>query len=78
MLRMVAGLNEPSAGEILIDDRNMSGLRPYERPIAMVFQSLALFPHMDVFSNIAYHEGERLAEFKSMTEKMIELLEKNR
>ena len=54
VLRMVAGLNEPSAGEILIDDRDMSGLRPYERPIAMVFQSLALFPHMDVFSNIAF------------------------
>ena len=54
VLRMVAGLSEPTAGEVFIDGLNMSGLRAYERPIAMVFQSLALFPHMDVFSNIAF------------------------
>jgi ABC-type Fe3+/spermidine/putrescine transport system ATPase subunit len=54
ILRMIAGLVDPSDGSILIDGADMAGLQPYERPIAMVFQSLALFPHMDVFGNIAF------------------------
>ena len=77
VLRMVAGLNEPSAGEILIDDRDMSGLRPYERSIAMVFQSLALFPHMDVFSNIAFPLRMRRmgrAEITRQVGKMLDLV----
>ena len=77
VLRMVAGLNEPSAGEILIDDRDMGGLRPYERPIAMVFQSLALFPHMDVFSNIAFPLRMRRvgrAEIARQVGKMLDLV----
>jgi putative spermidine/putrescine transport system ATP-binding protein len=54
ILRMIAGLIEPSAGAVLIDGEDMTGKRAYDRPIAMVFQSLALFPHMDVFGNLAF------------------------
>ena len=75
VLRMVAGLNEPSAGEILIDDRDMSGLHPYERPIAMVFQSLALFPHMDVFSNIAFPLRMRRAGRTAIARRVGEMLD---
>ena len=53
-LRMVAGLEEPSAGKILIDGRDVTHLPPAERDIAMVFQSYALYPHMTVFENMAF------------------------
>ncbi len=53
-LRMVAGLEEPSAGNILIDGRDVTNLPPAERDIAMVFQSYALYPHMSVFENMAF------------------------
>jgi multiple sugar transport system ATP-binding protein len=54
LLRMIAGLETPTAGEILIDDKVMTGLPPRVRNIAMVFQSYALYPHMTVFKNIAF------------------------
>jgi ABC-type sugar transport system ATPase subunit len=53
-LRMVAGLEEPTAGKILIDGRDVTNLPPAERDIAMVFQSYALYPHMSVFENLAF------------------------
>jgi ABC-type sugar transport system ATPase subunit len=53
-LRMVAGLEEPTAGQILIDGRDVTHLPPAERDIAMVFQSYALYPHMTVFENMAF------------------------
>ena len=53
-LRMVAGLEEPTAGKILIDGRDVTNLPPAERDIAMVFQSYALYPHMTVFENMAF------------------------
>jgi len=54
LLRMIAGFEEPSAGEIRINDRNVRALAPHRRSIGMVFQGLALFPHMTVVENIAY------------------------
>jgi sn-glycerol 3-phosphate transport system ATP-binding protein len=54
LLRMVAGLEEISAGEILIGGRVVNDLEPAERDIAMVFQNYALYPHMTVFDNMAY------------------------
>ncbi|MCE2483311.1 MAG: ABC transporter ATP-binding protein [Alphaproteobacteria bacterium] len=75
VLRMIAGLGEPSAGEVLIDGRDMRGLRPYERPIAMVFQSLALFPHMDVFSNIAFPLRMRRVARREIARRVGEMLE---
>ena len=54
LLRMVAGLEEITAGEIVIGDRVVNGLEPKDRDIAMVFQNYALYPHMSVFENMAY------------------------
>ena len=54
LLRMIAGLEKESGGTIEIDGKNVSGLEPVERGIAMVFQSYALYPHMSVFDNIAF------------------------
>ncbi|MCK6548881.1 sn-glycerol-3-phosphate ABC transporter ATP-binding protein UgpC [Myxococcota bacterium] len=53
-LRMVAGLEQPSAGKILIGDRDVTNLSPRDRDVAMVFQSYALYPHMSVFENMAF------------------------
>lgn len=53
-LRCVAGLEHPDTGDVLIGGRSVLGRQPYERPIGMVFQSYALFPHLSVFDNVAY------------------------
>ena len=53
-LRMIAGLEEISEGEIRIGDRVVNGLQPRERDVAMVFQSYALYPHMTVYDNMAF------------------------
>ncbi len=54
LLRLVAGLEEPTAGAIELDGRDVARLDPAERDIAMVFQNYALYPHMSVFDNMAY------------------------
>ena len=54
LLRMLAGFEQPTSGSILIDGVDMTYTPPYERPINMMFQSYALFPHMNVEQNIAY------------------------
>lgn len=54
LLRMIAGLEQPSSGEILIDGRVVNDLPPRARRIAMVFQSYALYPHKTVYGNIAF------------------------
>jgi iron(III) transport system ATP-binding protein len=53
-LRMVAGLEEPTAGRVVIDDEDVTDRPPHARDITMVFQSYALFPHLSVFENVAY------------------------
>lgn len=53
-LRMIAGLEDPDEGEILIGGRPMTGVQPKDRDIAMVFQNYALYPHMDVYNNMAF------------------------
>jgi putrescine transport system ATP-binding protein len=54
LLRMLGGFEEPTSGTIEIDGQNMAGVAPYNRPVNMMFQSYALFPHMTVEQNIAY------------------------
>ena len=53
-LRMIGGFEQPSAGRVLIGGEDMTGVPPYRRPVNMVFQHYALFPHFDVETNIAY------------------------
>ena len=78
LLRMVAGLEEISAGEIAIGNRVVNQLEPSERDIAMVFQNYALYPHMTVFANMAY--GLKIAkvpvaEIKVRVDKAAKILE---
>src|SRR6204780_1882115 len=54
LLRMLGGFETPSSGRILIDGEDMTGVPPYERPVNMMFQSYALFPHMNVEQNVAF------------------------
>ena len=54
LLRMLAGFEAPTRGEIFIDGQPMSAVPPYQRPVNMVFQNYAIFPHIDVRGNIAY------------------------
>ncbi|MBZ9672636.1 ABC transporter ATP-binding protein [Mesorhizobium sp. ES1-3] len=54
LLRMLAGFEEPTAGRILLDGQDLHGIPPYRRPVNMMFQSYALFPHMTVENNIAF------------------------
>ncbi len=54
LLRMLAGFETPSSGAIYLDGQDMAGVPPYERPVNMMFQSYALFPHMTVEKNIAF------------------------
>jgi len=54
LLRLLAGLEQPTRGRIWIDGADVTDLPPYRRPVNMMFQSYALFPHMNVFNNIAF------------------------
>ena len=78
LLRMVAGLEEISGGEISIGSRVVNDLEPADRDIAMVFQNYALYPHMNVFENMAY--GLKIAkvpldEIKARVDKAAKILE---
>jgi spermidine/putrescine transport system ATP-binding protein len=53
-LRLIAGFEEPSKGRVLLDGRDVTGLRPFDRPVNTVFQDYALFPHMDVSENVGF------------------------
>ena len=54
LLRMLAGFEQPTSGSIRLNGLDLAGLPPYERPINMMFQSYALFPHLTVGENIAF------------------------
>jgi len=74
LLRMMAGFENPSAGNIFLDGQDMAGIPPYNRPVNMMFQSYALFPHMSVEKNIAFGlEQERLSrgEIASRVEEIL-------
>src|SRR5882724_7148375 len=61
-LRVVAGLERPTRGRIVLGDDDVTDTRPYKRPVNTVFQNYALFPHLDVFENVAFglrRRGER-------------------
>ena len=54
LMRMLAGFEEPTDGRVLLADQDLAGVPPYRRPVNMMFQSYALFPHMNVWDNIAF------------------------
>ncbi|MGW4004238.1 ABC transporter ATP-binding protein, partial [Streptomyces nigra] len=72
-LRMIAGLEEPSAGTVHLGDQDVTALPPYKRPVNTVFQSYALFPHLDIFENVAF--GLRRRGIKSVKKQVDEMLE---
>jgi spermidine/putrescine transport system ATP-binding protein len=75
-LRMVAGLETPSAGTIRIGGRDVTSLPSYKRPVNTVFQSYALFPHMSVKENVAFGlRRRRVRDWKARTEEFLGLVE---
>jgi len=77
LLRLLAGFEQPSAGRIVIDDVDMTDLPAFERPLNMMFQSYAVFPHMTVEGNIAYglkKESMDKAEIASRVDEMLALV----
>ena len=77
LLRMLAGFEEPSEGRILLDGQDMRGIPPYRRPVNMMFQSYALFPHMSVEANIAFglrQDGMSRREIDARVAEMLKLV----
>ncbi|MBC8000318.1 MAG: ABC transporter ATP-binding protein [Leptolyngbya sp.] len=64
LLRIIAGFETPSTGKLLVDGKDVSGVPPHKRPVNMVFQSYALFPHLTVFENVAFglKSGPKIAD----------------
>lgn len=75
ILRMIAGLEEITSGEIYIGDRLVNNIHPKDRDIAFVFQSYALYPHMSVYDNIAFGLKMRKTDKKVIDEKVKEVAE---
>lgn len=77
LLRMLAGFEMPSSGQIVLDGQDLAHVPPYQRPINMMFQSYALFPHMSVEQNIAFGlKQDRLSrgEISQRVEEMLSLV----
>ena len=74
VLRMIAGLESPDSGRVVIDGRDVSGVPPWERGIGMVFQSYAVFPHMNVEENVGYGLRMRRRPKAQVRERVSDLL----
>ncbi len=75
-LRMIAGLEEPTSGTVHLGDQDVTALPPYKRPVNTVFQSYALFPHLDIFENVAFGLRRRgIKSVKKQVEEMLELVQ---
>jgi len=77
LLRMLAGFERPTSGRIFIDGVDMTSIPPYERPVNMMFQSYAIFPHMTVEQNVAFglkQEGVAKAEASRRVKEMLDLV----
>ncbi len=78
LLRMLAGFEQPTSGKIYIDGMDMTNIPPYERPVNMMFQSYALFPHMTVEQNVAFglkQENMAKSEIKDRVYDLLDLVE---
>ncbi|WP_210272308.1 polyamine ABC transporter ATP-binding protein [Microvirga subterranea] len=81
LMRMLAGFEHPSEGRITLADRDLAGVPPYRRPVNMMFQSYALFPHMSVERNIAFglkQDGLPKAEIAARVDEMLRLVQLER
>ncbi len=78
LLRMLAGFEKPSAGRILLGGQDVSEFPPYDRPMNMMFQSYALFPHLDIWENVAFglkRENLPKAEIRQRVGEMLDLVQ---
>jgi len=78
LLRMLAGFETPTSGRIVLNGQDLAGLPPYERPLNMMFQSYALFPHLSVWDNIAFglrRDGLPKNEVGDRVEAMLKLVQ---
>ena len=78
LLRMLSGFESPTEGRVWIDGQDMTSVPPYERPVNMMFQSYALFPHMTVEQNVGYglkHENMTDAQRKDRMKQMLDLVQ---
>jgi putrescine transport system ATP-binding protein len=81
LLRMLAGLESVTSGKILIDGEDLAQMPPYRRPVNMMFQSYALFPHMTVEANVAFglkQEGVAKTELKERVQTVLDLVQMGR
>jgi putrescine transport system ATP-binding protein len=81
LLRILAGLDTPDAGRIIVDGQDITAQPTWERPVIMMFQSYALFPHMDVEGNVGYglrREGVRGAELRDRVAAALDLVQMGR
>ena len=72
-LRMVAGLEAPTSGSIVLEGQDITRTKPYQRPVNTVFQNYALFPHLDIFENVAF--GLRRRKESDVDQRVNEMLE---
>jgi spermidine/putrescine transport system ATP-binding protein len=77
-LRMIGGFEEPTGGTIYLGDRDVTGLPPYKRDVNTVFQSYALFPHLNVFENVAFglrRRGVKSGEVRTRVSEILDLVQ---
>jgi putrescine transport system ATP-binding protein len=78
LLRMLAGFEKPTSGRILLGGQDVAAMPPYDRPVNMMFQSYALFPHLNIWENVAFglkREGLPKAEVQQRTDEMLGLVQ---
>ncbi|MGA8786599.1 MAG: polyamine ABC transporter ATP-binding protein [Polaromonas sp.] len=78
LLRMLAGFEKPTSGAVMLNGVDIASFPPYERPINMMFQSYALFPHLNIWDNIAFglkREGMPKAQIQTRVEEMLNLVQ---
>src|ERR1019366_1505236 len=74
LVRMLAGFETPSEGRILLDGEDIVAVPPHRRPVNMMFQSYALFPHLNVEGNIAFGLSQETAGKREIAERVAEML----
>ncbi len=74
-LRIIAGFTQPDTGEVIIDSNHMNGVPPYKRQVNTIFQRYALFPHLNVFENVAFGLRVNKVDKKEVEQRVIAMLE---